>query len=609
MAIDRTQRLKDYARPYLKWYGVGVLFLVLTNLAALAIPARIGEAVQIMREASEATFSVARSGVVDAAIAVIILAAVGALARIASRIAIFNAARYVEYDLRNDIYAHLSRLAPSFYGSMATGDLTSRAANDVGFVRALFAVPPLYATNALLAYFIALRQMIAIDPWLTAACLATYPLLLVAVRKIIIAMFEQTIVLQEELAAMSAKVQENLSGVSVVKAYVLEDRESQIFAGMNDVYVEKKMKLATLRGAMNAVIATIAGIGTLVVLAIGSQSVVAGTMQLGTFVEFNGYVVALAFPTIGMGWVFSVWHRGLAGFERICEILDREPDIDDPGTEPIEFDNEGAEIVLDHVDFAYGDTQVLHDVSMRIEPGETVAIVGRTGSGKTTLLQLLSRFADPTSGEVRVDGRALNRVPLRCTRAEFGVVPQGPFLFSMTLGNNLRFGLDAFDGADTDIVRPPPSTSLRDPARSASSEERVQEAIEMAGLSEDLQGFPDGLDTLVGERGITLSGGQKQRVTIARALLCDPRVLILDDALSSVDTKTEATILDHLETVMGGRTSIVVTHRFNALPRFDRVFVLERGRIVESGTHDELVDAGGVYATMYARQQLAEELQ
>ena len=282
-------------------------------------------------------------------------------------------------------------------------------------------------------------------------------------------------------------------------------------------------------------------------------------------------------------------------------------EISDEDLPPIQFSGEGARIELDRVSYGYDGVPVLRDISLEIEPGQTVAFVGKTGAGKTTLLSLLSRFDDPDSGEIRIDGRPLHEAPLRRTRAEFGVVPQGPFLFSMTVGDNLRFGLDALQ-YDPTIERPLPRESLMEPGTVRNIDERVDEALQMAGLASDIDGFPKGLDTLVGERGITLSGGQKQRATIARALLVDPRILVLDDALSSVDTKTESAILDHLETVMSGRTSIVVTHRFNALHRFDQVFVLQDGRIVERGTHAELVELGGVYATMYARQQLAEGL-
>ena len=562
-----------------------------------------------MRESDEASFGAVSSEVTIAALMIIWLALVAGVARVASRITIFNAGRFIEFDLRNELYAKLTGLGPKFFASMPTGDLTSRAANDVTFVRVLFALPFLHVINASLAYAIALRKMLALDVWLTVICLLPYPVLLFVVRRVIRAMFEQTKIVQEHLAKISSRVQENLTGMHVVKTYVLEERERRRFYGVNNGFVSKNMRLALYRGGLTALMSLMAGAGTLLVLLIGSRRVVEGSLDLGQFVEFNGYVVALAFPTLAMGWVFSVWHRGLAAFDRITEVLDTVPEIT-TGTQPPHSAERGvgAEVVFDDVSFAYPDGSVaLEHVSLRIPAGSTVAFVGRTGSGKTTLVKLLSRFYDPTSGQIRLDGVALSELQLRDMRSEFGVVSQGPFLFSMSIANNLRFGLDALQHDDT-VHRAAPTTSLEAGEAAADQDERIDQALRIAGLESDIDGFPSGLATLVGERGITLSGGQKQRVTIARALLVDPRILVLDDALSSVDTKTEAAILDHLESVMSGRTSVLVTHRFNALPRVDRIFVLDHGRIIEEGTHDDLLAIGGTYAAMWARQQLAEAL-
>ena len=613
-APKRVGRLWRYFRRYLSWYVTGAVFLILTNVLTLEIPRLLGRAVQSMRETTDVTaFDLVSADVVHAATLIIWLAVGAGLARVLSRIAIFNAGRFVEFDLRNELYTRLTTLGPRFYGSMPTGDLTSRVANDVTFVRVLFAVPFLHTINAALAYGIALRKMLALDVSLTLLALAPYPILLLALRQVIRAMFEQTKIVQAQLSTISSKVQENLSGMAMVKTYVLESLERRRFGALNEEYVDKNMRLALYRGVMGGIISLIAGSGTLLVLLFGTRRVVAGEMTLGTFVEFNGYVVALAFPTIAMGWVLSVWHRGLAAFDRVSEVLHTEPDIGSPA-EPAAgaVERGGAEIVFDHVTFTYPTADraepALTDVTFTIPGGSTVAFVGRTGAGKSTLVKLLCRLYDPDQGTVRIDGVPLWDRDLRELRSDLGVVPQNPFLFSMSVRNNLRFGLDALEHDDT-IARAAPPASLKDGTPAASQDVRVAEALEIAGLSADLDSFPEGLETLVGERGITLSGGQKQRVTIARALLVDPRILVLDDALSSVDTKTEAAILEHLETVMAGRTSILITHRFNALPRVDRIFVLERGRIVEEGTHDELVSRGGVYAAMWARQQLAEELE
>lgn len=421
------------------------------------------------------------------------------------------------------------------------------------------------------------------------------------------------------MSDLSTKVQENLGGVHVIKSYAIEGREIADYEVMNRDFYHKNMHLAVLRGGMDTLMMLVAGVGTFAVLIVGTGMVIDGTMSLGTFVEFNSYVVALAFPTVAMGWVFAVWNRGLAAFDRIQEILELTPQIAEPAPEvrrelpPLTPGVPRGEIVLDRVSFAYPDAPdvpVLRDLNIRIKAGSSIAIVGRTGSGKTTLVKLIARLYDPSEGQVRIDGEPLTDLALRKTRSEIGFVPQEPFLFSMSIGQNVRFGLDAME-FDATLGREVPCRPLdRTDTRPAISQaERITQAVQVAGLGPDIDGFPDGLDTLVGERGVTLSGGQKQRVTIARALLLDPRILVLDDALSAVDTETEGVILDHLETIMKDRTTIILTHRFNALSRVDEIFVLDEGRVVEHGTHQELLAARGTYYEMCERQRLEESLE
>lgn len=619
----RRRRLWVYFRRYLKLFLAGAIFLIVTNLLALAIPAYLGDAVQMLRDAAtdaDADLIAVRSEVVHAAVIIIFLAIGAGVARIFSRITIFNAGRHIEFDVRNELYGHLSKLSARFFESISTGDLTSRVTNDVTYVRLLYAITFLHIINAIVAYTIAIQRMAGLDWSLTLLCLAPYPFLLLAVRKVIHALFDQTKVVQRELSNLSTRVQENLSGVDVIKSYVLQGREIGEYQKANTIFFNENMTLAKIRALLQAVIVLIASSGTLVVLIVGSRRVINGTMTLGAFVEFNAYVVALVFPTIALGWVFSVWHRGLAAFDRVSEVLEYDPILKDPEIEAADLPelsdgNDIGELTLTDVSFAYDEDEVaIKDISMTIPAGSTVAIVGKTGSGKSTLVKLIARLYDPDSGEILIDGVPLPNLDLRDLRAEIGFVPQEPFLFSMTIGQNIRFGLDAL-AFDPTLDKLPPETRLllEDSAPdgvdgSVSQDIRIDDAVTVAALKGDLEAFQKGLETLVGERGVTLSGGQKQRVTIARALLVDPRILIFDDALASVDTRTERRILDQLKSIMKGRTSILITHRFNALSEIDRIFVLDEGRLVGQGTHQELLEKGGLYAEMYERQKLREQL-
>lgn len=613
----RRKKLWSYFWSYKGLFATGAFFLLLTNILSFAIPGYLGQAIDLMRQASVddgMDFASVRSEVVAAAIAIILFAIGAGCARVFSRTFIFNAGRYIEFDIRNELYDHLAKFTPSYFGANSTGDVTSRVTNDVTYVRLLFAITFLHVINTAIAYSIAIERMGALDWTLTLWCLAPYPFLLFALRGVLRALFNQTKIVQAQLSTLSTRVQENLAGVGVIKSYGLENYEKEKYSENNEDFLAKNLKLARIRALFMALMVLIASTGTFVVLLMGSRQVISGAMSLGAFVEFNAYIVALAFPTVAMGWVFSVWHRGLAGFERVCEILLVEAafsdDPDAPATLPAPGEREAVgEIRFEHVSFGYDEEQtILHDIDLTIEAGTTVALVGKTGSGKSTFAKLIARLYDPISGTITIDGAPLRELPLRLYRNEVGFVPQDPFLFSMTIKQNIRFGLDALEYDET-MIRSLPNRSLLEGKETTESvDERIAEAVEVAALSSDIAGFKDGLDTLVGERGVTLSGGQKQRITIARALLVDPRILILDDALASVDTQTESVILDHLDHIMKGRTSLILTHRFNALTRVDRILVLDEGRVVEDGTHAELLERGGVYADMFERQRLQEQL-
>jgi ATP-binding cassette subfamily B protein len=453
----------------------------------------------------------------------------------------------------------------------------------------------MYSTNTILVFVVALALMASIDGYLTFIALLPLPFVTVSVKYFGGAIHSRFEAIQAQLSDLSAVVQEALSGVRVVRAYNQEPHEIARFARANEEYVRRNRILIRLQGMFFPSMTFFLGVGSLLVLWLGSREAIAGRITVGEFVAFNAYLMMLSWPMIAFGWVTNILQRGMASWKRMLEVLDARPDVDDSEVSDAgrRLDVRGG-IEIRHLTFHYPGAAhaALDDVSLRIEAGETGAFIGATGSGKSTLIGLLPRLHNPPPGTVFVDGLDVREIPLATIRAAIGFVPQEPFLFSDTIAENIAFGVAA-EG---------------EPGPTSEPGERIRRAAAVARLDKDVESFPRGYETLVGERGITLSGGQKQRTAIARALMVDPRILILDDALSAVDTYTEEEILTRLRGVMRERTSLIVSHRVSAVREADRIFVLDRGRIVERGTHDELVAAGGVYAAMHRRQLLEEEL-
>jgi ATP-binding cassette subfamily B multidrug efflux pump len=429
--------------------------------------------------------------------------------------------------------------------------------------------------------------MLSLDARLTVAALVPYPLLLVLMKRYSRRLMEYTLRVQEGLAEMSSRVQENLSGVHVVRAYACEAGETAAFAALNERFKAQNLQLAGVRGQMMPIMKTASSIGTLVVLSYGGVEVIKGRLSLGDLVAFIGYLNLLAWPTMAMGWMLSILQRGRAAMERLEHIFGVEPNIRD-GADATPLPVVRGQIEFRNVDFAYrvagNGHQVLHGVSFRVEPGRKLALVGRTGSGKSTVAALLPRLFDASGGQILVDGRDVRSLPLTQLRRGIGFVSQDPFLFSRTIRDNIRFGVDAADDG------------------------AVRRAAEIAGVAADIEAFPRGYDTIVGERGITLSGGQKQRLTLARAVIADPPILVLDDALSSVDTRTERAILRALEDMMHDRTAIIIAHRISTIQDADLIAVLEDGRVVELGDHGSLLARDGIYADLFRQQRLEEEI-
>jgi len=520
------------------------------------------------------------------------VAMVGSVFRFLMRRILIGASRDIEFDLRNAFFARLQQMPLAYYQARRTGDLMSRATNDLNAVRMMVGPAVMYSSNTLLVFVVALILMSSIDARLTLMALLPLPLVTISVKYFGSAIHTRFEAIQAQLSDISAVVQEALSGVRVVRAYSQEPHELSRFRDANAEYVRRNRGLIRLQGMFFPSMTFFLGLGSLLVLWLGSREVIRGRITLGDFVAFNAYLVMLSWPMIAFGWVTNILQRGMASWKRMSEVLDAVPEIDDAGVTPEgrALEIRGGIEVRDLV-FTYPGSEkpVIDHVSLRIPAGEIAAFVGATGSGKSTLINLLARLHDPPPGTVYVDDVDVRQIPLSRLRGAIGFVPQEPFLFSDTIAENVAFGVDDPDA----------------PARIA---ERVRAAAAVARLDKDVEEFPKGYDTLVGERGITLSGGQKQRTALARAVMLDPRVLVLDDALSAVDTYTEEEILGKLRGVMRQRTSIIVSHRISTVRDADQIFVLERGRIAERGRHDELVRAGGIYSEMFKKQLLEEEL-
>ena len=573
-------RLWAYLVRYRLRYAGGITCLLGSRVLAMTLPWLLGMTVDAIRSSTPV---VTRYVAVIGAIAV-----VQGVVRTFSRFVIFNIGRDIEYDLRNDLFRHLEAQPLAFYQQRQTGDLMSRLVNDVTAVRLLLGLGILNFIDAPLAYALGLSGMLLKDVRLTVAALAVYPAAFLVVKRTSRLLMERTFRVQEGLGELSSRVQENLSGIHVVKAYACEAHEVQSFARANARFQELNLRLARVRGFIGPVMNIVGGAGVLVVLWYGGREAIAGRLSVGDLVAFIGYLGQLAWPTMALGWMLSIVQRGRAAMQRLNELFAVAPAITSLPDAVPPADVRG-DLVLRGVSFRYPGRPeappVLDDVDLAIPAGSTIAVVGRTGAGKTTLVQLLPRLFDVDAGAVLLDGRDIRTLPLGWLRRHVGLVPQDPFLFSRSVRDNVAWALEA-DGNGG-----------------------VEQAVRMASLTRDLAEFPHGLETIVGERGVMLSGGQKQRVALARVVAAAPRVLVLDDALSSVDAQTEREILDRLREFFRARTTILVSHRITTVKEADLIFVVDEGRIVEFGDHETLLARGGMYADLFRQQSLEGELE
>ncbi len=572
--------LKKYFLRYKSKLGLGILFIVLSNVGQVYIPILLKDSANALKG------NVNLELVTRYALLIVGATLVSGIFRFLIRQTIIVVSREIEYDLRQDFWKHIQKLPLRFFQNNSTGNIMSHATNDINAVRMYVGPAVMYSIDNGTLFVMVLGLMIALNLELTLYTLIPLPFLSVLVYIVMKKVHVRYTKIQEKFSELTTKAQENFSGIRVIKSYVREDFEIDQFTNLSNEYLDRKMGLVRLQAFFNPIFFMVAGLSAIIVVWIGGKMVIDGELTVGDIFAFMAFLSMLIWPMISFGWVANMVQQAESSMKRLLKFFNESYEISDNHETNNSISNIKGTIELKNVSFRYNENlpPVLENLNLKIEQGKTVAFIGHTGVGKTTLVNLIPRMYDATSGEVLIDGVNVKNMPLKVLRTNIGYVPQENFLFSDTLANNIMYGLESKD------------------------ESVISKVSAIAQLENDVETFPKKYDTILGERGITLSGGQKQRSSLSRALAIDPKILILDDSFSAVDTHTEEEILKKLKEFMKNRTSIIISHRISTVKDSDKIFVIDQGKIVEQGTHDELVDKGGIYADLHYKQLLEEEI-
>lgn len=572
--------LKKYFLRYKSTLALGILFIILSNIGSVYIPILLKDSINTLKE------NINTKVIINYALLIVGITLISGVFQFLIRQTIIVVSRKIEYDLRQDFWEHIQKLPLRFFQNNSTGNIMSHATNDINAVRSFVGPAVMYSIDNGILFIMIISIMISLSPILTLYALLPLPVLSFLVYVVMRKVHKRYTKIQEKFSELTTFAQENFSGIRVIKSYVREDYEIKKFTNHSYEYLERKMDLVRLQALFHPIFFMIAGLSAIIVILFGGKMEMDNRLSLGVIVAFVAYLSLLIWPMISFGFVANMVQQAEASMKRLLKFFNEPYEISDgPQTNKSITSIDGT-IEFKNVSFKYNEYQplILDNINLKIEKGQTVAFIGRTGVGKTTLINLIPRMYDVTFGEVLIDGHNVKEIPLEVLRKNIGFVPQETFLFSDTLANNIAYGLH---NCDYDVVN---------------------NVSEIAQLTKDVQTFPKGFDTILGERGITLSGGQKQRSTLARALAIDPKILILDDSFSAVDTHTEEEILKRLKEFMKNRTSIIISHRISTVKDSDKIFVIDKGKIVEEGTHEELISKGGIYAELHYKQLLEEEL-